>query len=61
MMKAICWLKAPYISSSHWSLSTPVMSTDMSQVGVALFPSFEHFFIYIQVTDVLCYKLIPLI
>ena len=24
----------------HWTVSTPVMSTDVSQVGVALSPSF---------------------
>ena len=34
-----CWLKAPYISSFHWALSASVISTDVSQVGVPLFPS----------------------
>ena len=38
--KPQCWLKAPYIWSYHWALSATVMSTDVSQVGVALFPSF---------------------
>jgi hypothetical protein len=33
-------LKAFYISSFHQALSAPVMSIDVSQVGVALFPSF---------------------
>ena len=40
--KPQCCLKAPYISSFHWTLSTPVISTDVSQVGVTLFPS-QHF------------------
>ena len=36
-------LKAPYISSFQWALSIPVMSTDLSQAGLALFPSFSYF------------------
>ena len=32
-----------YILSFHWVLSAPAMSTDMSQVGVTHFPSFQHF------------------
>ena len=28
----------------HHDLSAPAMSTDMSQVGVALFPSFQYIF-----------------
>ena len=35
-------MKAPYISSFHRVLSTTMMSTDVSQVGVALFPSFYN-------------------
>ena len=36
--KPQCWLKkAPYI---HWAISAPAMSTDVSHVGVTLFPSF---------------------
>ena len=34
---------ATHILSFHRVLSTTVMSTDVSQVGVALFPSFQHF------------------
>ena len=34
------WLKAvSYILSFHWFFSATVMSTDMSQVGVTLYPS----------------------
>ena len=33
-----CWLKAPL--SSHHNLYATQMSTDVNQVGVALFPSF---------------------
>jgi hypothetical protein len=33
-------LKAPHISSFLWAISATTMSTDVSQVGVALFPSF---------------------
>ena len=40
--KSYSWLKAlSYILSFHRTLSTPVMSTDVSQVGVALFHSFS--------------------
>ena len=42
--KPQCWLKAlSYISSFHRVLSTTAMSTDVSQVGVGLFPSFISF------------------
>ena len=41
--KSQCWLNAPYNSSFYQNFSAPVMSTDMNQVGVALFPSFKHF------------------
>ena len=37
------WLSAPYTSSFLWIISTTVMSTDVSQVGVTLFPSFKFF------------------
>ena len=36
-------MKAPFISSFLWPISATVMSTDVSQVDVALFPCFEHF------------------
>ena len=36
------WLKALNILSFHWVLSAPVMSTNMSQADVSLFPSFQH-------------------
>ena len=35
-------LKVPYISSFHQVLSATLVSTDMSQVGVTLFPSFYY-------------------
>ena len=35
-----CWLKAPYILPFQRVLSDTAMFTDMSQVGVTLFPSF---------------------
>ena len=38
LMKAT--VLASYISSFHWALSAPAMSTDVSQVGVTFFPSF---------------------
>ena len=34
----------------HGDLSAPAMSTDMSQVGVALFPSFEYIFYHFTFT-----------
>ena len=37
-----CWQKSPYISPFHQTLSAPVMSTDMSQVGHTL-PFFLNF------------------
>ena len=37
-----CWLKAPHISS-FLVISATRMSVDVSQVGVALFPSFNIF------------------
>ena len=40
--KPQCWLKAPI--SYHRRLCTPAMSTESSQVGVTLFPSFYHIF-----------------
>ena len=40
LMKATVLAIAPYISSFLWALSATVMSTDMSQVGVTLLPSF---------------------
>ena len=36
-------MKYKELSDFHWALSATVKSTDMSQVGVALFPSFWHF------------------
>ena len=42
-MKATGLAKAPYISSFYWAVTATVMSTDMSQVDVTLFPSFLHF------------------
>ena len=38
LMKATGWPKTPYISSPLQAISTTVISTDVSQVGVALFP-----------------------
>ena len=35
-----CWLKAPYILSFYRVLSALMMSTDVSNVGIAIFPSF---------------------
>ena len=43
--RAPLWLKAPYISSFHRAISALEMSTDVSQVGVTLFPFFNLFFI----------------
>ena len=41
--KPQCWLKAvSYSLSFHLVLSAKVMSSDMSQVGITLFPSFYH-------------------
>ena len=37
------WMKAPYISHFLRPISATVMSIDVNQVGVALFPSFQHF------------------
>ena len=37
------WMKAPHISSFLCAISITVMSTDVSQVGVAFFPSFNIF------------------
>ena len=37
-------LKAPCISSFYWALSTPAVSTEVSWVGVKLFPSFNIFY-----------------
>ena len=34
------WLKAPRISSFLQDISATMMSTDMSQIGIALFPCF---------------------
>ena len=34
-----CWLKATHFIYFHRNLPTPAMSTDSSQVGIALFPS----------------------
>ena len=39
LIKAMCWLKAPSYILFHHHLYTPAMSTNSSQVGVALFPS----------------------
>ena len=44
--KPQCWLRAPYISSFHQVLSATMMSTDVSQVGVVLFPSFVTFLLF---------------
>ena len=41
LMKATFLAESSFISSFHSALSAPVMSTDVSQVGVALFPSFN--------------------
>ena len=41
-----CWLKAlSYTFSFHWVLCAMVMSTDVSQVGVTVLPSFNIFII----------------
>ena len=40
----ICWLKAKHFIYFHRDLQTPAMSTDSSQVGVALFPSYWYIF-----------------
>ena len=42
-LKPKWWLKA--LLSFHWDLYATKMSTDMSQVGVALFPSFLTYFL----------------
>ena len=43
--KPQCWLKTPYITSFLRAITATVMSTDVSQVGVALFRYFKiyHF------------------
>ena len=41
------WLKAP-VPSIFIVMSAPAMSTDMSQVGVTLFPFFNMFFIILS-------------
>ena len=40
-MKATMLAESSYFIYFHWALSAPAMSTDVSQVGVALFPSFQ--------------------
>ena len=39
----LCWLKAPHVLSFLWAISSTRLSTDMSQVGVTLFPRFLNF------------------
>ena len=40
LMKATVLAESPYLINFHHNLSAPEMNTDMSQVGVVLFPSF---------------------
>ena len=48
-MKAIVLAESFHFIILHQALSAPVMSTDMSQVGVALIPSFNIFLFFHQV------------
>ena len=40
LMKATVMAESSYLINFHRALSAPEMSTDVSQVGVAVFPSF---------------------
>ena len=40
-MKVTVLAESSYLNNFHQAHSTPAMSTDVSQVGVALFPSFK--------------------
>jgi hypothetical protein len=42
-MKATVLAESSYFINFHQALSAPVMSTDVSQLGVALFTIFYHF------------------
>ena len=44
LMKATVLAESSEYIHFHCDLSAPAMSTDMSQVGVALFPSFKNIF-----------------
>jgi hypothetical protein len=44
-MKATVLAESSYFINFHQALSTPAMFTDVSQVGVALFPSIRNIFI----------------
>ena len=48
-------LMKAYIIDFHHDLSAPAMSTDMSQVGVALFPLFQYY-LFIKVLNNLVIK-----
>ena len=43
-MKVTVLVEISYFIYIHQALSTPEMSTDVSQVGVALFPYFKYIF-----------------
>ena len=48
-MKATVLAESSSFIHFHRDLSAPAMTTDMSQIGVALFPSFQYIFYHFTI------------